>query len=81
MDITFVYTKKRMDFGKQCVFTDVGPELLEDIKPNKKDMEEYIYKNPISKETQYSSFQAEHEVSIFSDNRNLDNRHNLTFSE
>lgn len=62
MEITYVYTKKRMEFGKQCFFVDDGPRLLEDIKPNKKDMEDYIYKNPVCKETQNAKVQAEHEV-------------------
>ena len=68
MELTYVYTKKRMEFGKQCFFVDDGPRLLEDIKPNKKDMEDYIYKNPVCKETQCASIQAEHEVSRINTN-------------
>lgn len=51
-----------MDFGKQCLFTDDGPNLTEDFKPNRKNFEDYIFKNPVSRETQYSSVQAQHEV-------------------
>ncbi|KAK6625581.1 hypothetical protein RUM43_005880 [Polyplax serrata] len=62
MEPTFAYVRKRMDFGKQCLFTDDGPNLTEDFKPNRKNFEDYIFKNPVSRETQYSSVQAQHEV-------------------
>lgn len=62
MEPTFVYTRKRIEFGKQNFFTDDGSVLLEDLKPNKKEFEDYILKNPVSRETQRSFIQAEHEV-------------------
>lgn len=62
MEPSFVYTRKRMEFGKQCFFVDEGPVLLEDLKPSRKDFEDYIFQNPVPKETQYSSIQAQHEV-------------------
>lgn len=62
MDVTYTYTKKRSEFGRQCIFVDDGPRIVEDIKPDKKEMEEYIFINPMSKAVQCRSEQAEDEV-------------------
>lgn len=62
MDIQYVYTKKRSEFGRQCLFADDGPKTMDNVLPNKEFFNEYIYKNPVNRSTQCSSILAEHEV-------------------
>jgi dynein intermediate chain 2 len=62
MDMQYVYSKKRSEFGRQCLFVDDGPKLMENIMPNKELLNEYIVKNPVSRSTQCSNVLAEHEV-------------------
>jgi hypothetical protein len=65
MDIQYIYTKKRFEFGRQCLFVDEGPKLMENIMPNKELLNEYIFKNPVSRSTQCSNILAEHEVIFY----------------
>ncbi|XP_069701576.1 dynein intermediate chain 3, ciliary [Periplaneta americana] len=62
MDIQYVYTKKRSEFGRQCLFADDGPKTMDNVLPNKEFFNEYIYKNPVNRSTQCSSILAEHEL-------------------
>ncbi|XP_021928495.1 dynein intermediate chain 3, ciliary isoform X1 [Zootermopsis nevadensis] len=62
MEIQYAYTKKRSEFGRQCLFVDEGPKLLENVTPNKEELNKYIFKNPVSRSTQCSSVLAEHEL-------------------
>lgn len=62
MDTTYVYTKLRSEFGKQCLFSDKGPDLIDDYPSTDKYLREYIYRNPIDEAVQCSYVQAEHEA-------------------
>lgn len=62
MDISFVHTKFRSQFGRQTLFSDRGPEILDSILPNKRDFDAYILKDPVHNATQVSSQFAEHVV-------------------
>lgn len=62
METQYVYTKFRSEFGKQCLFTDRGPELIDNYPSTNKFLREYIYRNPVDQEVQCSFVQAEHEI-------------------
>ncbi|KAL3314149.1 Dynein intermediate chain 2, axonemal [Cichlidogyrus casuarinus] len=62
MEIVYVYTKKRSEFGKQCMFSDKNSELIVDIQPNPEYLNDYIEKNPIHRGIQISQEMSEHEV-------------------
>ena len=42
--ITFAYQKKRSEFGKQCMFSDKGPDLIDNYPSNPKLIRNYILK-------------------------------------
>lgn len=42
MEIQYVYQKKRSEFGRQCMFSDKGPELIDNYASNKEHAHEYI---------------------------------------
>ncbi|XP_044269333.1 dynein intermediate chain 3, ciliary [Tribolium madens] len=60
MDINFVYQKKRSEFGKQCMFSDKGPELIDNFPSNKKLLRNYILRDPVSRSTHCAPIQAQH---------------------
>lgn len=62
MEIVYVYTKKRREFGRQCNFSDQLAELLVDILPDEQLAAEYIEKNRIDRGIQCGSDMSEHEV-------------------
>ncbi|KAJ9578526.1 hypothetical protein L9F63_005255 [Diploptera punctata] len=62
MDLQYVYTKKRSEFGRQCLFMEEGPKMLENLMPTKELMNNYILMNPVNHSTQCTSILAEHEV-------------------
>ena len=62
MEIVYVYTKKRSEFGRQCNFTDRAAELHVDIVPDPTLMDNYIEKNPVDRPVQCSQEMSEHEV-------------------
>jgi len=62
MEIEYVYTKKRSEFGRQCLFTETPPRLLENILPNKELTSEYILENPVDRGMNLAKVYAEHEV-------------------
>ncbi|CAF3700183.1 unnamed protein product [Rotaria sp. Silwood1] len=47
MDIQYVYTKKRSEFGRQVHFTDRPVEVVADIQPNPELIHEYVARNPV----------------------------------
>lgn len=63
--ITFSYTKKRSEFGKQCLFTDKGTELGECILPDKNISKNFVLRNPVHQYQQYGRFYADHEVNTY----------------
>lgn len=42
MEPQYVYHKKRSEFGRQCQFSDKGPDLIENVMPNKKLRKNFI---------------------------------------
>lgn len=62
MDIQYVYTRKRADFGRQCNFTDRPAELHIDIPPEPQVAEKFILRDPITRAVQHTKEMSEHEV-------------------
>lgn len=42
MELQYVYQKKRTEFGRQCLFVDKGPDLIDNYPSNKDLVAEYI---------------------------------------
>ncbi|KAJ8950962.1 hypothetical protein NQ317_017573 [Molorchus minor] len=42
MDVTYIY-QKRSEFGRQCLFSDRGPELIDNYPSDKKLYKDYIF--------------------------------------
>ena len=47
MDIQYVYTKKRSEFGRQVHFIDRPVEVIASIEPDPQIIQDYILRNPI----------------------------------
>lgn len=62
MDIQYVYTKKRSEFGRQVFFADRPVELTADIPPNIELSREYIPRNPVDLAIQNVKEFSEHWV-------------------
>lgn len=62
VELQYVYTKKRYEFGHPIHLQDEGPTALETIIPHSKGMDDYILKNPAHSYVQCSKILAEHEV-------------------
>lgn len=62
MEIVYVYTKKRSDFGRQACFSDVPPFPCIDYQPEPALRNDYIYKDPVDIAIQNVSTMSEHEV-------------------
>ena len=48
MEVAYVYTKTRAEFGKQCFFADGPTEILESILPTDEYDDSYVQRNPRS---------------------------------
>ncbi|XP_076750414.1 dynein axonemal intermediate chain 2-like, partial [Xylocopa sonorina] len=62
MEIKRVYVKTRAEFGKQCVFDQLGPLLNVDIAPHPAGMNDYIWRSHRHIGVQHSKQLALHEV-------------------
>ncbi|CAF1149392.1 unnamed protein product [Adineta steineri] len=62
MDIQYVYTKKRNQFGRPTNFSDRPAEIIAEIVPNFNLLQEFIYRNPIDIGIQNSIPLSEHEI-------------------
>ncbi|KAK2575144.1 hypothetical protein KPH14_008861 [Odynerus spinipes] len=62
MELKYVYIKQRSEFGKQCFFEDVGPNVEENIFPDPDHGEDYVRQFLVNKSTQKSTQFALHEV-------------------
>ncbi|EDV28257.1 uncharacterized protein TRIADDRAFT_20628 [Trichoplax adhaerens] len=62
MEIVYVYTKKRSEFGKQCQFSDRPAELLVDIQPDSSLLNNFVEKSPVDTGIQSVPEMSEHEV-------------------
>lgn len=51
METNFIYSKFRNEFGKQCMFVDRGPELIDNYLPDKRRQDRYVRKDPCDRET------------------------------
>ncbi|XP_037973783.2 dynein intermediate chain 3, ciliary [Plutella xylostella] len=61
-EITYEYTKRRREFGKQLLFEDTTPELVVSIPCNPALYKNYVMRNPIHAEVQNAPVMAEHWV-------------------
>ncbi|KAK5639983.1 hypothetical protein RI129_010794 [Pyrocoelia pectoralis] len=62
MDLQFVYQKKRSEFGRQCLFSDKGPDLIDNYPSNKEHLPNFILRDPFTQGTQCSTIQSEHDL-------------------
>lgn len=62
MDIQYVYTKKRSEFGRQVHFTDRAVEIIADIQPNPDLIQDFIARNPVETGVQNVREFSEHWV-------------------
>lgn len=62
MEIVYVYTKKRQEFGRQCNFSDRQAELHVDITPDPSLAENFIERNPVDTGIQCIQEMSEHEI-------------------
>ncbi|XP_033755651.1 dynein intermediate chain 3, ciliary-like [Pecten maximus] len=62
MEIVYVYTKKRSEFGRQCNFSDRPAELHVDIIPDATQADNFIERNPVDNGLQHVQEMSEHEV-------------------
>lgn len=42
MEIQFTYEKKRYEFGRQCMFSEKGPDLIDNFLPKPKHLKQYL---------------------------------------
>jgi len=64
MEIVYVYTKKRSEFGRQCNFTDRPAELHCDIAPDASIAANFMKRNPVDVGLQCTEEMSEHEVRV-----------------
>lgn len=62
MEVVYVYTKKRNEFGRQAIFSDRPAELQVDINPEPSLKDDFIYKDPVDIALQFTPDMSEHEV-------------------
>lgn len=62
MEIVYVYTKKRQEFGRQCNFSDRAAELHVDIMPDDSLAANFVEKNPVDIGIQCVQEMSEHEI-------------------
>ena len=64
MDIQYVYTKKRSEFGRQVHLTDAPTEISEVVEPNPALAGQFIRRNPVDVGTQHVPDFSEHWVCV-----------------
>jgi len=62
MELAYLYTKIRADFGKHCDFKDVEARILESIPSTDAYKDDYIQRNPSVAQLDTTPFMSEHEV-------------------
>jgi|SRR6218665_2009270 len=67
MEITYVYTKRRSEFGRQANFSDRPAELHCDISPDPNLSSNFVVRNPVDTASQVGAEMSEHEVSDLMD--------------
>ena len=64
MEIVYVYTKKRSEFGRQPLFSDCSAQTIINIEPDPSLRENFIEKDPVDMAVQYTPEMTEHEVTV-----------------
>ena len=64
MEIVYVYTKKRSEFGRQCNFSDRPAELHVNITPEPHITADFIERDPCDTAIQCAQEMSEHEVRL-----------------
>ena len=64
MEIVYVYTKKRSEFGRQCNFSDRPAELHVNIVPEPNITADFIERDPCDTAVQCAQEMSEHEVDV-----------------
>ncbi|NXD76749.1 DNAI2 protein, partial [Halcyon senegalensis] len=62
MEIVYVYTRKRSEFGRPCSFSDRPAKVTVDIPPDPGLASGFVRRNPVSSSVQHASDMSEHEV-------------------
>ncbi|XP_040438039.1 LOW QUALITY PROTEIN: dynein intermediate chain 2, axonemal [Falco naumanni] len=62
MEIMYVYTRKRSEFGRPCSFSDRPAKVSVDIPPDPSMAGAFILRNPVDSSVQHTSDMSEHEV-------------------
>ncbi|NWQ98516.1 DNAI2 protein, partial [Burhinus bistriatus] len=62
MEIVYVYTRKRSQFGRPCSFSDRPAKVNVDIPPDPSMASSFILRNPVDSYVQHTSDMSEHEV-------------------
>lgn len=62
MEIVYVYTKKRAEFGRQCNFSDRAAELHVDIPPDDSALDDFVERDPVDIGIQCVQEMSEHEA-------------------
>lgn len=65
MEIVYVYTKKRSEFGRQALLSDSSAQLHINIEPDDSLRENFIEKDPVDMAIQYAPEMTEHEVARY----------------
>ncbi|XP_057656309.1 dynein intermediate chain 3, ciliary-like [Diorhabda carinulata] len=60
MDLSFPYQKKRSEFGRQCLFSDKGPELIDNFPSDRRLFKQFLLRDPVSRSQQCAPVIAEH---------------------
>ncbi|NXV31712.1 DNAI2 protein, partial [Rissa tridactyla] len=62
MEIIYVYTRKRSEFGRPCSFSDRPAVVNVDIPPDPSMASNFVLRNPVDSYVQHTSDMSEHEV-------------------
>ncbi|NXG69350.1 DNAI2 protein, partial [Baryphthengus martii] len=62
MEIVYVYTRKRSEFGRPCSFSDLPAKVTVDIPPEPSLASGFVLRNPVNSSVQHTSDMSEHEV-------------------
>lgn len=62
MEIIYVYTRKRSEFGRPCSFSDRPAKVTVDIPPDPSMASGFVRRNPVDSYVQHTSDMSEHEV-------------------
>lgn len=66
MDINFICTRKRKEFGKPCAFVDVSPTFVSEIDPNPLQRDEFVILSTADRTIDNSTRMCAHEVNTVS---------------